>query len=113
MPTTTDPTPKAEPKGKKRSSVRHPRAIQRDRTQRLASAPPAEAIVARLTEIIQPATLAQVSYFHDLGLRARLLALPVRVGWVLGLRWRPVGSEWVRVVQTEAVLWVPPLRDLT
>ncbi len=115
MPTTTDPTPKAEPKGKKRSSVRHTRAIQRDRTKRPASAPPAEAIVARLTEIVQPATLAQASYFHGLGLRARLLTLPVMVGLVLGLLWRQVGSvsELVRVVQTEAVLWVPPLRDPT
>ncbi len=60
---------------KKRSSVRHTRAIQRDRTQRPLSAPPAEAVVARLTEIVQPATLAQVSYFHGLGLRARLLTL--------------------------------------
>lgn len=68
-----------EPKGKKRSSVRHTHAIQRARTQRPLSAPPAEAVVARLTEIVHPATLAQVSYFHHLGLRARLLTLPVMV----------------------------------
>ena len=49
-----------EPKGKQRSSVRHTRAIQRDRTQRPLSAPPAEAVVARLTEIVHPATLATV-----------------------------------------------------
>ena len=36
-------------------------------------------IKARLTEIVHPATLAQVSYFHRLGLRARLLTLPVMV----------------------------------
>ncbi len=41
-----------ESKGKKRSSVRHTRAIQRARTQRPLSAPPAEAVVARLTEIV-------------------------------------------------------------
>ena len=115
MTTTTAPTPTAEPKGKKRSSVRHTRAIQRDRTQRPASAPPAEAVVARLTEIVHPATLAQVSYFHGLGLRARLLTLPVMVALVLSLLWRQIGSinELVRVVHTEAVWWVPPLRDLT
>lgn len=115
MTTTTTPSPTAEPKGKKRSSVRHTRAIQRDRSKRPTSAPPAEAVVARLTEIVHPATLAQVRYFHDLGLRARLLTLPVMVGLVLGLLWRQLGgvSELVRVVQTEAVLWVPPLRDLT
>lgn len=73
---------------KQRSSVRHTRAIQRDRTQRPLSAPPAEAVVARLTEIVQPATLAQVSYFHRLGLRTRLLTLPVMVALVLSLLWR-------------------------
>jgi hypothetical protein len=105
----------AEAKPKKRSSVRHTRAIQRDRTKRPLSAPPAEAVVARLTEIVHPATLAQVSYFHGLGLRARLLTLPVMVALVLSLLWRQIGSinELVRVVHTEAVLWVPPLRTLT
>lgn len=95
---------------KKRSSVRHTRAIQRDRTQRPLSAPPAEAVVARLTEIVQPETLAPVSHFHSLGLRARLLTLPVMVALVLSWLWRQLGSisERVRVVHTEAVLWAPP-----
>lgn len=107
--------PRTDAPPKKRSSVRHTRAIQRDRTKRALSAPPAEAVVARLTEIVHPATLAQVSYFHGLGLRARLLTLPVMVALVLSLLWRQIGSisELVRVVHTEAVLWVPPLRDLT
>ena len=110
----TAPKPE-EVKPKKRSSVRHTRAIQRDRTQRPIGAPPAAAVVARLTEIVHPATLAQVSYFHGLGLRARLLTLPVMVGLVLGLLWRQLGgiNELVRVIHVEAVLWVPPLRELT
>ena len=105
----------AEAKPKKRSTVRHTRAIQRDRTKRPLGAPPAEAVVARLTEIVHPATLAQVGYFHRLGLRARLLTLPVMVALMLSLLWRQIGSinELVRVVHTEAVLWVPPLRELT
>jgi hypothetical protein len=113
-PPSTAPKPE-EVKPKKRSSVRHTRAIQRDRTQRPIGAPPAAAVVARLTEIVHPATLAQVSYFHSLGLRARLLTLPVMVGLVLGLLWRQLGSikELVRVIHVEAVLWVPPLRELT
>ena len=113
-PPSTAPTPDGA-KPKKRSSVRHTRAIQRDRTKHSLSAPPAEAVVARLTEIVHPATLAQVSYFHRLGLRARLLTLPVMVALVLSLLWRQIGSinELVRVVHTEAVLWVPPLRALT
>lgn len=76
-------------------------AIQRDQRLRPTSAPPAEAVVARLSEIVHPATLAQVSYFHTLGLRARVLTLPVMMGLVLGLLWRQVGgvAEMVRVVQ--------------
>jgi len=99
----------------KKSSVRHTRAIQRDRTKRPISAPTAEAVVARLTEIVHPATLAQVSVFHGWGLRARILTWPVMVALVLSLLWRQIGSinELVRVVHTEAALWVPPLRALT
>lgn len=110
----TVPKPE-EVKPKKRSAVRHTRALQRDRTQRLIGAPPPATVVARLTEMVHPATLAQVSYFHGLGVRARLLTLPVRVALVLSLLWRQIGSiyELVRVVRTEAVWWVPPLRDLT
>ncbi len=104
-----------DPQPKKRSSVRHTRAIQRDRTKRPPSAPAAELVVERLTEIVHPATLAQAGYFHDLGLRARILTLPVMVALVLSLLWRQIGSlnELVRVVNREAVLWVPPVRDLT
>ena len=65
-PPSTAPKPD-EAKPKKRSTVRHTRAIQRDRNKRPLSAPPAEAVVARLTEIVQPAALAQVSYFHRPG----------------------------------------------
>ena len=105
----------ADAKPKKRRSVRHTRAIQRDRQHRPTSAPTAEAIAERLTEIVHPATLAQVVYFQRLGLRARVLTLPVMMRLVLGLLWRQIGSvhELVRVVQRERLLWVEPLRDLT
>jgi hypothetical protein len=65
--TTTNKAPK------KSSSVRHTRAIQRDRSKRPLAAPPAEQISQRLTEIVHPATLAQVAHYHDLGLRERVL----------------------------------------
>jgi hypothetical protein len=58
-PTPPSTPPKVEAAKPKKSSVRHTRAIQRDRTKRPLSAPPAEAVVARLTEIVHPATLAQ------------------------------------------------------
>jgi hypothetical protein len=115
MKSTVPPPVPADAKPKKRSSVRHTRAIQRDRRQRPTSAPPADAVVERLTEIVHPATLTQVGLFHALGLRARVLTLPVMMGWVLGLLWRQIGgvAELVRVVQRETLLWVPPLRTLT
>ncbi len=81
------------------------------RSKRPISAPPAEAIASRLQEIVHPAPLPQVRYFHDLGLRERVLTLPVMVGLGLGLVWRQLGSvsELVRVIHQELVLWVPPL----
>jgi hypothetical protein len=97
---------------KKPSSVRHTRAIQRDRSKRPPGAPPGEQVVARLTEIVHPATLGQVAYYHQMGLRERSLTLPVMVGLVLGMIWRQMGSvgELIRTIQVELVLWVPPLR---
>lgn len=97
---------------RKKSTVRHTRAIQRDRTKRPNSAPPDEQIEARLTEIIHPATLNQVAYFHELGLRERILNLPVMMAFVLSLIWRHLGSvtEAVRVLKHEGLLWVDALK---
>jgi hypothetical protein len=107
---TKSTTPDKQPK--KTSSVRHTRAIQRDRTKHLTSAPPDEEIVARLTEIVHPATLGQVAHYHQLGLRERSLNLPVMVAFVLHLIWQQVGgvSELVRLTATELIWWVPPLK---
>src|SRR5258708_3053999 len=91
----------------KKSSVRHTRAIQRDRTKRPNSAPPDEQIQARLTELIHPATYAQVATFHAMGLRERILTLPVMMAFVLSLIWRHLGSvsEATRVLREEGLLW--------
>src|SRR5438552_18900211 len=98
----------------KKSSVRHTRAIQRDRTKRPNSAPPDEQIEARLTELIHPATYAQVATFHAMGLRERILTLPVKMAFVLSLIWRHLGSvsEATRVLQEEGMLWATP-QDVT
>lgn len=92
----------------KRSSVRHTRAIQRDRSKRPSVGPPDEQVEARLTELIHPATYAQVEAYRAMGLRHRILTLPVMVAFVLSLIWRQLGSvsEAVRALQTEGVLWV-------
>jgi len=97
---------------RKKSTVRHTRAIQRDRTKRPNSAPPDEKIEARLTQLIHPATLNQVAYFHELGLRERILNLPVMMAFVLSLIWRHLGSvcEAVRVLKHEGLLWVDALK---
>jgi hypothetical protein len=98
----------------KKSSVRHTRAIQRDRSKRPNSAPPDEQIAARLTELIHPATYAQVAAFHAMGLRERILTLPVMMAFVLSLIWRHLGSvtEAVRVLREEGMLWASP-REVT
>jgi hypothetical protein len=101
-----------EPKPKKRSSVRHTRAIQRDRSKRPTVAPPDEQMAQHLTALIHPATLAQLAHFHDLGLRARLLTLPVMVALVLSMLWRQIGSvhELARLLQREGFLWTSPVQ---
>lgn len=96
---------------RKKSSVRHTRAIQRDQTKRPNSAPPDEKVEALLRQVIEPATFSQVAHFHQLGLRERTLTLPVMVAFVLSLLWRHLGSirEGVRVLNEEGVLWTAAL----
>lgn len=99
-----------EKQPRKASSVRHTRAIQRDRTKHSITTPPDEQIQERLAKIVHPATLAQVDYFRKLGLRERSLGLIVMVAFVLDMIWRQISgvSEMVRLIQTETVLWVSP-----
>ncbi|NJO81984.1 MAG: IS4 family transposase [Blastochloris sp.] len=93
---------------RKKSTVRHTRAIQRDRTKRSNTAAPDELVELRLEELVHPATLNQVAHFHDLGLRQRTLNLPVMMAFVLSLIWRQLGSvtEAVRTLNREELLWV-------
>lgn len=93
---------------KKKSTVRHTRAIQRDRSMRPIAAPPAEQVSARLQEVILPAAQAkQEKAHHDFGVRARKLTLVVMTAFVISLIWRQVGSvsDGVRLLNTEGVLW--------
>src|ERR1700694_1885329 len=90
-----------------------PVVLKRDhaRPRNQPNVPNAE-VEARITELISPQTLAVAGQYHALGLRTRILALPVMVAFVLALIWRqvPSVSELVRVVAREPLLWVPPLR---
>ena len=101
---------KTDKQAKKPSSVRHTRAVQRDRTKRPVVGPPDEEVAERLAEIIHPATLEQVAYFHQRGLRERTLTLPIMVALVVSMIWRQINGvcELVRLVQTEALLWAEP-----
>jgi hypothetical protein len=105
-------TPLAEPTNAKpaqKSSVRHTRAIQRDRSKRPLGAPPDAQIAARLGELVQPAARAQKDQARARGLRDRLLPLPVLLAIVLSLIWRQIGaggSEAARLLESEGLLWV-------
>lgn len=106
MTNTNEPTKQP----KKTSSVRHTRAVQRDRSKRPNVSPPDEQVAEHLTEIIHPLTLTQVAHFHDLGLRERTLNLPVMVALVLSMVWRQIGavSELAKMLRDEGLLWAEP-----
>jgi hypothetical protein len=99
-----------EKQARKTSSVRHTRAIQKSRNSHPVAAPSDEQIRERIRDIVHPATLAQVSYFHRLGLRERTLSFVVMVAFVLEMIWRQIGSvnALSKLVQKEAVLWEQP-----
>lgn len=104
---------KAQPKRKKKkSSVRHTRAIQRDRSKRQLAPPPDEKIKAQLSEWIKPTASEEQAWFSWFGLRVRKLTLSVMVAIVISLIWRQIGaggSEAARLLQLEGLLWVPIL----
>lgn len=109
----SEPLPPSTPRAAtKPSSVRHTRAIQRDRTKRPPVSPPDPEVEARLTELIHPLALRQVAHYHDLGLRERVLSLPVMVALVLSMIWRQVGSvtTLTQLLHYEGLLWTAPVR---
>lgn len=59
--------------------------------------------------MITPALVAAGSAYRQLGLRSRVLSLPVMVGVVLAMIWRQVASvsELVRLLEREELFWVP------
>jgi hypothetical protein len=74
---------KANLSNKKKSTVRHTRAVQRDRSKRPLVAPPAEQVSARLQEVMLLAAQAeQDQVHHDFGVRARKLTLVVMMVFV-------------------------------
>jgi len=105
----------AEKKKPKKKSLPHTRAIQRDRSKRVNSLPPDEEITAWMEAVIHPAVYAQLETYYAMGLRARILTLPVMTAFVLGMLWRQLGSvrEAVRVLREEGMLWVSAVEEVT
>ena len=66
-----------------------------------------EAIEKRLKELLTPAVFGQLAYYRQLGLRSRILGLPLMVAAILTLLWRQVPSvtELTRVLAREDLLW--------
>lgn len=103
-----DPTRSA----KKNSNVRHTRAIQRDRSKQTLHEPPSQDIQELLEQIVSPITYSQIASYQAMGLRQRILTLPVMMAFVLSLIWRQVGSvtEAIRELNQRGILWARPTR---
>jgi hypothetical protein len=69
--------------------------------------PDNEVIEAQLSELISPAVANQQAYYRHLGLRSRILNLPLMVAAVLTMLWRQVPSvhELTRMLAREDLLW--------
>lgn len=84
-----------------------------DHARRRQTPAPADAeIEQRLNDLVQPAVFAEIAHYQALGLRQRILTLPVMVAAVLALLWRhiPGVCELQRVLAAERVLWTAPVK---
>lgn len=91
---------------------KRPALLNRDHARPRTQPNPSNAeIEARLTELISPLTYGLVNQYHNLGLRERILTLPVMMAMVVSLVWRQVASvaELIRLVERDALLWTPPI----
>jgi Transposase DDE domain len=69
-----------------------------------------EVIAAQLEQLVTPAVIAQEKYYRQLGMRDRILNLPLMVAAVLTLIWRNVAGvrELSRILAREGFLWCEP-----
>ncbi len=69
-----------------------------------------EVLAAQLEQLVTPAVLAQEKYYRQLGMRDRILNLPLMVAAVLTLIWRDVAGvrELSRILVREGFLWCEP-----
>lgn len=66
-----------------------------------------EVIEKQFKELLSPAVFSQEAYYRSLGMRSRILNLPLMVAAVLTLIWRQVPSvhELTRMLNREELLW--------
>jgi len=86
-----------------KQKARNPDHVRR----RNAPAPDNAAIKAQLTELLTLAIAGQLAYYRQLGMRSRILTLPLMVAAVLTILWRQVPSvhELTRMLAREDLLW--------
>ena len=97
---------------KKRSSIRHTRAIRRNRSKRVLTIPPAQEVEDHLRKLIVPVAEAQQEEYKKLGMRNRILNLSVMTAIVIAMIWQQMGSgpsEIARLLPMGSVLWLPVL----
>ena len=70
-----------------------------------------EVIAEQLTALLTPAITNQENYYRQLGLRDRILNLPLMIAAVLTLLWRDVAgvTELTRMLAREGFLWCKPM----
>ena len=71
-----------------------------------------DAIVSHLSDLLTPLIFQQQALFRSLGLRNRILNLPLMIAAILTLLWRNVPSvrELTRLLNREGFLWVKPTK---
>jgi hypothetical protein len=92
----------------KQNKPRNPDHVRR--TNR--PSPDNEVIQERLESLLTPAVFGQLAHYRSLGLRSRLVGLPVMVAAVLMLLWRQVPSvcELTKLIGREDLLWTPKVK---
>lgn len=87
------------------------RKLNRDHAKRKQRPMVEDAVVAKqLEDLVTPAITSQENYYRQLGLRDRILTLPLMVASVLTLLWRDVAgvTELTRILVREGFLWCSP-----
>ena len=75
-------------------------------------APDNQAVSNHITELLSPIVYSQQSYYQSLGMRERILTLPLMLAAVLTLLWRQVPSvnESTRMLHREDFLWAQAVK---